>query len=246
MFPDNPVSSPSFKNKLNQPKALLLRPLCDLKANCEFINLFYLFFYKTIWHPSENSLLSGGVCRFESAEGLGCRSCLWIAVVSCEVLGVGSAGSLLLWYIPGCAWERAPFRKPALCRGWRGGWRRGKVCWKPTQSSGPLAGYEGGWQSLWGGVLRTSLQTGPCRQLGVRPSRHTNPSRQQPSARVLWCGVWRLHLRWLHSSFTEEERLKTSGYCWVVAISTWRRVAAREQHAFVLFCFFFFFWWKFY
>lgn len=62
---------------------------------------------------------------------------------------------------------------------------------------------------------------------------------EQHSTRVLRRGFWRLHLCWLCSLLTEDERLKTSGYCWVVAISTWRHVAAWEQHAFVLFCFFF-------
>lgn len=84
--PNNPVSSLSSKpNKLKQLKALLLR------VNCEFIILLYLFFYKTILHSSENFVLNSGVCHFENAAGFGCKSCLWITVISCEVLRVGSA-----------------------------------------------------------------------------------------------------------------------------------------------------------
>jgi len=30
-------------------------------------------------------------CHFESAEGLGCKSCLWVTAIACEVLRVGSA-----------------------------------------------------------------------------------------------------------------------------------------------------------
>lgn len=181
---------PSKTNNFNQPKALLLRTAHDLRANCEFVILFYLFFYKTIWHSSENSLLSSGVCRFESAEGLGCKSCLWITAISCEVLRVGSAAIRpALTVVHRCyAQEQARFRKPSLRRGCRGGWRRGKVCWKPTRSSGRLAGYEGGWRSLGGGVLRTSLQTGLCRLLDVKAFQAHKPFSPSSTAQG-FCGV---------------------------------------------------------
>lgn len=82
---------PSKPNKLNQLKALLLRTARKLRANCEFMILLYLFFYKTIWHSLENSLLGGGGCRFESAAGFGCKSYLCITVISCKLLRIGSA-----------------------------------------------------------------------------------------------------------------------------------------------------------
>lgn len=40
--------SPSKQNKFNQPKALLPRTAKSLRVNCEFVILFYLFYYKAI------------------------------------------------------------------------------------------------------------------------------------------------------------------------------------------------------
>lgn len=57
------------------------------------MNLYLiLFFYKTIWHLSENSLLTACICSIESAAISGSKSCLWITVISSKILRVGSVG----------------------------------------------------------------------------------------------------------------------------------------------------------
>lgn len=220
----------------------MLRTACDLRVNCEFGNIFSLFFHKTIWHSSENSLLSGAVCRFESAEGLGCKSCLWITVISCKVLRVGAAGVRAASYCgPSWARHRSSVQKAIVTQRLPGRVEeREGLAGNQPGALGNWQGMKAGGNPSGGGVLRMSLQTGLCRPLDVKAFQAHKPFLPSSTARGC-CGADFEGYICVGCIPCSQRRKgwRPLGYRWVVAISTWRRVAAWEQRAFVLFCFFF-------
>lgn len=168
-------------------------------------------------------------------------------MISCEVLHVGSAGIRPASYCgTSLATHRSKLNSESHHYAEAAGEGGGEVCWKLTRISGQLAGYEGGWQSLWG-VSYACLCKQVCAGCWMwRPSRHTNLSCR--AAQYEGAAAWILKVTFVLAAFlihrggkAEDLRLSLGGSYFNFKTCSCLRTAC---FCFVLFLFFF--WWKFY
>lgn len=168
---------PSKLNKFNQPKVLLQTTAKSLRENCEFTILFVLLqdslaFTRKLPFKQRCSLLLEH-SRFE------CKTCLWITVISWEVLCVssGSVRAVSYCHLQLDTWESS-IGKTIIKQGLEGRAQERKICWKLSRE-------------LWAPARpwrRVAIPLGTCTSLQTGLGRHTSPSPGQHSTRVLWWG----------------------------------------------------------